>query len=81
MADTSAHYGLHPSSKLASTRLRKDTTLAEELGQRGRDLVDTLRQRSREKELLKQLGLQEAPTSQSPGGDHAEQPEEAAAAE
>ena len=31
MADTSAHYGLHPSSKLASTRLRKDTTLAEEL--------------------------------------------------
>lgn len=33
------------------------TTLADELGQRGRDLMDTLRQRQREKELLEEFGL------------------------
>jgi len=33
------------------------TTLADELGQRGRDLLDTLRQRAREKQLEKDLGL------------------------
>jgi lambda family phage portal protein len=33
------------------------TTLADELGQRGRDLVDTLRQRKREKDLMDELGL------------------------
>jgi capsid protein len=35
------------------------TTLADELGQRGRDLMDTLRQRKREKELLESMGLDE----------------------
>lgn len=34
------------------------TTLAEELGQRGRDLIDTLRQRQREKEMISEMGLQ-----------------------
>lgn len=33
------------------------TTLADELGQRGRDLVDTLRQRAREKAMMEELGL------------------------
>jgi len=33
------------------------TTLADELGQRGRDLVDTLRQRKREKEMIEEMGL------------------------
>jgi lambda family phage portal protein len=33
------------------------TTLADELGQRGRDLMDTLRQRKREMDLLDDLGL------------------------
>lgn len=37
------------------------TTLADELGQRGRDLIDTLRQRKREKDLLAELGLTDEP--------------------
>jgi lambda family phage portal protein len=57
------------------------TTLADELGQRGRDLVDTLRQRQREKELLKQMGLEEQPeppaTNSTPNEDNSDAEQEA----
>jgi len=57
------------------------TTLADELGQRGRDLVDTLKQRKREKELLAEYGLQEQVQSPQPQQEteDAEQTEGAAA--
>jgi lambda family phage portal protein len=41
------------------------TTLADELGQRGRDLMDTLRQRQREKKLLDKFGLTPEPVAPS----------------
>lgn len=41
------------------------TTLADELGQRGRDLMDTLRQRKREKDLLEDMGLAPEPEDES----------------
>jgi lambda family phage portal protein len=44
------------------------TTLADELGQRGRDLLETLRQRQREKELLDELGLSESEDESTVGG-------------
>ena len=37
------------------------TTLSDELGARGRDLLETLEQRAKEKQLLKELDLEQAP--------------------
>lgn len=59
------------------------TTLAEELGKRGRDLHDTLEQRKREKDLLAEMGLTEAAdvpgvetSLETPEGQTVEEPEE-----
>lgn len=48
------------------------TTLADELGQRGRDLMDTLRQRQREKQLLEDLGLTEESEQEEQTDDESE---------
>lgn len=53
-----------PVKEAQSSQLALDsnlTTLADELGQRGRDLMDTLRQRQREKQLLDDMGLTPEP--------------------
>lgn len=49
------------------------TTLADELGMRGRDLLDTLKQRKREKDLIEELGLTPEPI-EPPGAAASKQP-------
>ena len=58
------------------------TTLADELGQRGRDLNDTLEQRAKERELIDALGLApEPPEAQEPKDEGADAEKEEATAE
>lgn len=50
-----------PVKEVQASQLALDanlTTLADELGARGRDMIDTLRQRQREKQLISDMGLE-----------------------
>ena len=79
---------MDPTKEAQASQLALDanlTTLADELGARGRDLVETLEQRKREKELITSLGLAPEPSeplkTDNTEPDDAEQKAETAASE